>query len=151
MLKIQSEINYSDSDELISKALQCLEEKLRYKREDSLTNTKDVCAYVRLQLAREKDEVFAGLFLTNHLNLIAFEKLFYGSINQTVVYPRLVVKKALAHNTAKMIIAHNHPSQHCEPSLEDKQITKKLYEILDIVDVELIDHIIVTVTTFIRL
>jgi DNA repair protein RadC len=144
MTKSQQDIMYSNEDELISKALCCLENKLRYGTNEVLNNSKNVRAYVHLQLAHEKEEVFAVLFLDNHHRLIVFEKLFYGTINESAVYPRKVVIKALEHNAAKIIIAHNHPSGNCAPSEADKVITKKLREILDIIDVILIDHIVVT-------
>jgi DNA repair protein RadC len=144
MKKVKQKIGYSNEAELISKALHCLENKLRYASDNKMNNSKDVSAYVRLQLADEKEEVFAVLFLDNHFKLIAFEKLFYGTINESPVYPRKIVKKALEHNAAKLIIAHNHPSGLCNPSEADKMITTKIREILEIVDVGLVDHIVVT-------
>jgi DNA repair protein RadC len=98
---------------------------------------------MRLQLAQEQDEVFAVIFLDNHHRLLAFEKLFYGTINESAVYPRKVVKKALEHNVAKIIIAHNHPSGNCTPSMADREVIKQIREILNIVDVLVCDHIIV--------
>src|SRR5690348_8949337 len=103
----QHEITYNNDDELISKALHCLENKLRYGSDEVLNTVKNVSNYVRLQLSHEKDEVFAVIFLNNHHRLITFEKLFYGTINETPVYPRQVVRKVLEHNAAKIIIAHN--------------------------------------------
>lgn len=133
----------TEMDKLISSALHCLEVHLRYQTEIKLDNSNAVRAYVRLQLAQEQEEVFAGLFFTNQHQLISFEKLFFGTINETAVYPRKIVKRALQHNAAKLVIAHNHPSQLCIPSCADKHLTQKIKRILDIIDVELIDHIIV--------
>jgi DNA repair protein RadC len=130
-------------EKIILRALACLENRLRYSTKHSLRCSKDVCTYLRLQLASEQDEVFAVLFLNHNHNMIAFEKLFYGTINEASVYPRKILKKALEHNASKLIIAHNHPSQNCCPSEEDKKFTCGLSRILKIIDVMLIDHIIV--------
>jgi DNA repair protein RadC len=131
-----------EEDTLISKALFCLENRLRYQTGQHLSSSQDVCAYVKLQLAQEQDEVFAVLFLTSQHQLISFEKLFFGTINAAAVYPRKIIKKALQHNAAKLIITHNHPSQNCNPSQADKEVTRNLKEVLGILDIELIDHII---------
>jgi DNA repair protein RadC len=127
---------------LVARALRCLEKRLRYNSEP-LNNSPYVSSYLRLNLADERNEVFAVLFLDNHHRLLAFEKLFYGSINESTVYPRVVVQKALEYNAAKVIFAHNHPSGNCDPSNEDKEITRELKRILAIVSVTAVDHIIV--------
>jgi len=137
-------VRYTNEADLISKALQCLENKLRYISDKKFNNSKDVSAFLQLHLAEEKEEVFAALFFDNHFRLIAFEKLFTGTIDEATVYPRKVVIKALEHNAAKMIIAHNHPSGECVPSNADVKLTKLIREILQIIDVKLIDHIIVS-------
>jgi DNA repair protein RadC len=133
-----------EEETLISNALFCLENRLRYNTGQYLKSSQDVHAYTKLQLAEEQDEVFAALFLTSQHQLIYFEKLFFGTINQATVYPRKIIKKALQHNAAKLIIAHNHPSQHCEPSRSDRELTRDIKKILDIIDVQLIDHIVIT-------
>jgi DNA repair protein RadC len=131
-----------DAEKLISSALHCLETRLRYKVDTKFNNSHDVCVYARLQLAQEQDEVFAAMFLNNHHQLLAFEKLFYGTINESTVYPRKVVKKSLEHNAAKLIIAHNHPSGNCTPSEADKEITQELKKILKVIDIQLVDHVV---------
>jgi DNA repair protein RadC len=88
-------------------------------------------------------EVFACLFLDTRQRLLAYEELFYGTINEAVVYPREVVKRGLALNAAKVIVAHNHPSGDPNPSLSDQEITRLLKHSLNLVDIQLIDHIIV--------
>ena len=88
-------------------------------------------------------EVFACLFLDNHNRLLCFEELFRGTLNEASVYPREVVKQALAHNAAKVIFAHNHPSGSSEPSQADQDITQRLKEALGLVDILVIDHIVV--------
>ena len=144
MSKQQVFFNQMGADQLIATALQCLENRMTYTAEKALNGSKSVCDYLRLQLADEKNEVFAVLFLNNHHKLIAFEKMFYGTINEAVVYPRAVIQKALKHNAAAIIIAHNHPSGEAKPSGADERITRELKEVLAIVSVKLLDHIIVT-------
>lgn len=132
----------SDSSLVIS-ALRYLETQLRYGG-DLLTNARDVCAYLQLHLAEEKNEVFAALFLDNKHRLLVFEKLFYGTINEAMVYPRRILQKALEYNAAAILFAHNHPSGQCEPSTADSELTKKLRTILKVIDVNVLDHIIVS-------
>ena len=132
-----------DSDSLIINALRCLELRLHH-HSAILNNSRNVRAYLRLQLAEEESEVFSVLFLNTQHRLLAFEKLFRGSINEAVVYPRTIVQKALQHNAAKVILAHNHPSDNCNPSIADKEITEAIRKILDIIDVKVVDHVIVS-------
>lgn len=135
---------YGDADTLISKALLCLESRLRYATNETLNASRDVCNYLRLQLAGEKNEVFSVLFLDNRHRLLAFEKMFYGTINEAMVYPRTIIQKALEHNAAAVIASHNHPSGSAVPSQADKNITKELQTILKILDITLLDHIVVS-------
>ena len=128
---------------LVARALRCLEKRLRYHSE-ILNNSQDVRAYLRLHLAEERNEVFAVLFLDSQHRLLAFEKLFVGTINQSMIYPRVIVQKVLEHNAAKIIFAHNHPSGNCEPSQDDKEITRNLKPIFSILNIALLDHIIVS-------
>ena len=88
-------------------------------------------------------EVFMVLFLDNQHRLIHTEKMFFGTINQTSVYPREVIKVALKHNAAAIIVAHNHPSGSCVPSESDRQLTQKMEQACDLVDIRFVDHIIV--------
>lgn len=134
----------SEDDQLISKALRCLESKLRYQPNISFTSSKQARAYFQLQLAGEKNEVFAVLFMNSRHELIAFEKMFQGTINEAVVYPRCVVQKALEYNASVIIVGHNHPSSNKMPSPADIDLTRELKKILSIVNVKLLDHIIAT-------
>jgi DNA repair protein RadC len=88
-------------------------------------------------------EVFACLFLDTRHRVIAYEELFNGTIDGSSVHPREVVRRALHHNCAAVILAHNHPSGVCEPSHADKAITKRLQDALALVDVRVLDHFIV--------
>jgi DNA repair protein RadC len=87
--------------------------------------------------------VFAVMFLDNQHRLIAFEELFFGTIDSASVYPREVLKAALKVNAAALIFAHNHPSGDATPSQADKQITQRLKEALALVDIRVLDHIVV--------
>lgn len=88
-------------------------------------------------------EVFCALFLDNRHRLIAMRELFRGTIDGASVHPREVVKEALAHNAAAVVLAHNHPSQVCEPSQADELITARLREALGLVDIRVLDHFVV--------
>ncbi len=109
----------------------------------SATDSTTVKNYILHQLTHHKEEVFAALFLDNKNRLIAFEKLFFGTINSATVYPRTIIRKAIEHNAAAIIITHNHPSGCLTPSQADKQLTKELKSLLNLVDVRLLDHIII--------
>lgn len=113
------------------------------KRGDTLNNSKQTQQFLAAHLSHKKEEVFACLFLDNRNQLLAFEELFHGSLTEAAVYPRVLIKRALAHNTAKIILAHNHPSGLAIPSQADKDITQLLKEALKLIEVTLIDHIII--------
>lgn len=95
------------------------------------------------QLQDYPHEVFGCLFLNTQNHLICFEELFHGTINETNVYPREVVKRALKHNAAKLILTHNHPSGNPYPSQADQDITQVLKQALALVEIQVIDHVIV--------
>jgi DNA repair protein RadC len=99
--------------------------------------------YLRLRIGSLPHEVFAVLFLDAQNRLIDDEQLFRGTLTQTSVYPREVVKRALARNAASVIFAHNHPSGLAEPSRADELLTSSLREALALVDVRVLDHVIV--------
>lgn len=102
--------------------------------------------YLRLRLANLQHEVFFALWVDAQNRLISAEELFRGSLTQTSVYPREVVKTALAHNAAAVILAHNHPSGVAEPSHADEALTRELKQALALVDVRVLDHFIVAGT-----
>lgn len=99
--------------------------------------------YLQLHLAGRPHEVFAALFLDSQHRLIALEELFRGTLNQTSVYPREVVQRALHHHAAAVVLAHNHPSGSVEPSRADEALTQTLKAALALVDVRVLDHVIV--------
>ena len=102
--------------------------------------------FLALRLRDLPHEVFACLFLDNANKLICFEELFQGTLTEASVYPREVVKRGLANNAAKIILAHNHPSGDPTPSQADKELTKVLKNALELVDIVVIDHIVVGVS-----
>jgi DNA repair protein RadC len=110
---------------------------------DALASPRAVRDWLKLALGRLPHEVFMVLLLDAQNRLIAAEELFRGSLTQTSVHPREVVKLALAHNAAGAILAHNHPSGVAEPSRADEALTQALRQALALVDVRLLDHFIV--------
>jgi DNA repair protein RadC len=108
-----------------------------------LNSSKSVQQYLQLLLANKPYESFTVLFLDVKNRLIAAEELFRGTLTHASVYPREVVKAALAHNAASVIIAHNHPSGSPEPSAADHALTRALQQTLGLVEVRVLDHFVV--------
>lgn len=98
---------------------------------------------LRVWLRSEAREVFAALFLDSRHRVIASEKMFFGTIDGTEIHPREVVRQALSHNAAAIILAHNHPSGVAEPSAADRQVTRRLQAALAMIDVRVLDHFII--------
>lgn len=113
----------------------------------TLSSPQAVKHYLQLLLASKGYESFAVLFLDVKNRLIASEELFRGTLTHTSVYPREVVKAALGHNAASVLLAHNHPSGTPEPSAADHALTQALKQALSLVDVRVLDHFIVAGTT----
>ncbi|MCG6658525.1 DNA repair protein RadC [Halomonas campisalis] len=99
--------------------------------------------YLQILLQDYEHEVFSAIFLDTQHRVIKFEELFRGTIDAANVYPREVVKRALAQNAAAVILVHNHPSGDPEPSDADRRITQRLKEALGLVEVRVIDHVVV--------
>ncbi|MEQ5858438.1 DNA repair protein RadC [Halomonas litopenaei] len=99
--------------------------------------------YLQILLQDVEHEVFSAVFLDSQHRVICFEELFRGTIDSASVYPREVVKQALACNAAAMILVHNHPSGDPEPSDADRRITQRLKEALGMMEIRVIDHIVV--------
>jgi DNA repair protein RadC len=110
---------------------------------DVLTSPQAVRDYLRLALTSRPYEVFVGLYLDSQNRVLGIEELFRGTLAQTSVYPREVVKAALARNAAAMIFAHNHPSGVAEPSRADELLTQALRQALALVDIRTLDHFVV--------
>jgi DNA repair protein RadC len=113
------------------------------QRQDVLSSPAHVRTYLRVKLARLEHEVFFVLFLDAHNRVIAAEEMFRGTLTQTSVYPREVVKRALKLNALGVILAHNHPSGVAEPSRADEFLTQTLRSSLQLIDVRVLDHVIV--------
>lgn len=138
----QDQVQYLTDDEIIKMALAVLSHRFDLKR-TSLNSPATVKDYLRLSLADRGHEVFAAVYLDTQHRVIATEELFRGTLSQTSVYPREVVKRALHHNCAAIIFAHNHPSGVAEPSRSDEVLTTQLKQALSLVDVRVLDHFIV--------
>lgn len=108
-----------------------------------LNNTRSTQKFLADRLRENSNEVFACLFMDNHLRLICYEELFFGTINEANIYPREIVRRGLLHNAAKIILAHNHPSGLAAPSQADKEVTNLIKQALELVDIEVVDHVIV--------
>src|SRR5690606_30491671 len=108
-----------------------------------LTSPGAVRNFLRSQLAALPHEVFACLYLDNQHRVIAFEELFRGTLDSASVYPREVIKRALAHNAAALILTHNHPSCVSEPSQADLLLPRRLKESLALVDIRVLEHLVV--------
>lgn len=125
----------------IELARRSLQEKLRQSA--ALTSPGAVRDYLRLKLASRKEEAFVCIWLDAQHKVIDIEEAFTGTLTQTSVYPREIVKSALRHNAAAVIFAHNHPSGVAEPSRSDELLTHDLRQALALVEVKVLDHFIV--------
>ena len=109
----------------------------------ALSSPQTVRDYLRLKLQGRPHEVFVGVFLDAQNRVLSVEELFRGTLTQTSVFPREIVKRALHHNAAAVIFAHNHPSGVAEPSRADEALTQTLKHTLALVDVKVLDHFVV--------
>jgi DNA repair protein RadC len=125
----------------IELARRSLQEKM--KETAALTSPGEVRDYLRLALSRREEEAFVCIWLDAQHKVIEIKEAFKGTLTQTSVYPREIVKAALARNAAAVIFAHNHPSGVAQPSQADELLTRNLKEALALVDVKVLDHFIV--------
>ncbi len=112
-------------------------------RGEAIRSPADTETFLLARLRDRPHEVFCCLYLDNRHRVLYFEELFRGTIDGTSVYPREVVKQALAVNAAAIILAHNHPSGVAEPSQADERITRRVKSALELVDIRLLDHLII--------
>lgn len=129
------------ADEVLQQARRVLAQRVR--RGVQFDKPERVKDFLRIQLGALDHEVFAVVFVDTQHRLIACEQMFRGTLTQTSVYPREVVKRALELNAAAVLLAHNHPSGAVEPSRADELLTRALSEALRLVDVRVLDHIVV--------
>lgn len=120
----------------------CLAE--RYEKKSVISHRKDVEEYLRFHFGLRKDEYVAVLYLDNSNRIVATDQISEGTVNQCVVYPRVIIEKALKYGASSMILAHNHPGGAVNASESDWQITERLHKAGAILDVSLLDHIIIT-------
>jgi DNA repair protein RadC len=132
---------YAQLQAVMEMARRTLSEGLRERA--AFSSPTAVRDYLRLNLSGLTHEIFFALWLDAQHRLLADEELFRGTLSQTSVYPREVVKRALAHNAAAVIFAHNHPSGVAEPSQADEALTHTLLQALTLIDVKVLDHFIV--------
>jgi DNA repair protein RadC len=132
----------NEEDKCISIALRILESRMKYG--DVLGSPTAVRDFLRLKLAGLEHEVFGCIWLTAQNAVICYEELFRGTLTQTSVYPREIVKSALKHNAGAVILVHPHPSGVAEPSIADETLTRSLKQALALVDVRVLDHFVVT-------
>jgi DNA repair protein RadC len=135
------EAKYVQLQAVMEMAQRALGEKLR--QGVALNSPRSVRDFLRLRLQRLPHEVFVGVFLDAQNRVLAVDDLFSGTLTQTSVYPREIVKRALKHNAAAVIFAHNHPSGVAEPSRADETLTATLKRTLALVDVQVLDHFVV--------
>ena len=143
MNKINADMSHDDI--IIASALNILEKRISYSSDDLSMTSPAICKeYVKLHLARYEHEVFACLWLDNRNRVINFNKVFRGTIDVCSVHSREIVKNAMKHNAAAVILAHNHPSGVSEPSAADRRITERLINALALIYVRVLDHFIVS-------
>lgn len=128
-------------DEIMSAARTALNHKVR--RGTGLTCPRVTRDFLMIRLGSLCHEVFTLIYLDNHCRFIAAQDLFRGTIDRATIHPREVVKEALKHNAAKVILAHVHPSGFAEPTKADHYITERLKHALALVDIRVLDHVIV--------
>ena len=132
---------YAQLQAVLEMARRHLEKEL--KQTDALTSPDLTRQFLTSKMRNLPHEVFACLMLNNQNCVITYEELFYGTIDGASVYPRVVVQKALTHNAAAVIFAHNHPSGVTTPSEADRSITQRLKQALNLVDIRVLDHFII--------
>lgn len=145
MAVVHSTTLQAREDRAIYRALRILESRVKTDNY-VITGTTTTRDYLRLALGSEDKEVFAVMFLDSGNRVITIEKMFYGTLSQTTVYPREIVRRALLHNAAALILAHNHPGGVAAPTQEDIWLTNRLAEALALVDIRVLDHFIITAT-----
>jgi DNA repair protein RadC len=121
------------------------------REEPVFTSPQTVRNYLRMQMGSLPHEVFGVLFLDSQHRLLVYEEMFRGTLSQTTVHPREVVKRALHHNAGAVVLAHNHPSGVTEPSRADEILTQTLKSALALVEVRVLDHLVVgagSITSF---
>jgi DNA repair protein RadC len=136
------EYRVATADEVLSQARSLLAE--RVKPGALLSSPLAVKDYLRLEIGSLEHEVFCVVFLDSQNCVIELVQMFRGTITQTAVYPREIVKEALKRNAGAVVLAHNHPSSKADPSAADLHLTKVVQQALQLIDVHVLDHLVVT-------
>ncbi|TXH74461.1 DNA repair protein RadC [Thiobacillus sp.] len=131
----------ANADEVLRAAQRVLAGQMRGS--EALTSPQVVRDFLRVKLGTLEHEVFAVIHLDAQNRVLDYVEMFRGTVSQTSVYPREVVKEALARNSAALLLVHNHPSGAAEPSRADEMLTQTLKSALALVDVRVLDHLIV--------
>lgn len=134
-----------EGERCIQQALGVLEKRLK-KARPVMSNPTALKDYLRLKIGGLNYEMFGVLWTDSQLNLIEFHPMFRGTISQTSVYPREVVREAMICNASACVFVHNHPSGSCQPSTADESLTRTLRSALALIDVRVLDHVIVSRT-----
>lgn len=108
-----------------------------------LDNTRATHRFLLGKLRNQPREIFACLLLDQHHHMLSYQEIFHGSQNEAKIYPREIIKLALAENASSIILVHNHPSGNCQPSHADRELTKELLQALAYVNIAVLDHIII--------
>jgi len=135
--------SYPPREQRIIKLALCLLEKHLKQPGEAFTSTHTTKDWLRLKMAGIEREVFIVMYLDNQHRLLGKETLFLGTVSHTEVHPREVVKSALRHNAAAVILAHNHPSGTTKISQQDKLITQRIVKALALVEVRVLDHLVI--------
>lgn len=135
----------AQADEVLQAAQRLLLERVR-EAADVMSSPAVVKDYLRVRLSVLEHEVFAVLHLDSQNKVIEYVEMFQGTVNQTSVYPREVVREAMRRNTVAVLLVHNHPSGCAQPSRADEALTQTLKAALALVDVRVLDHLIVAGT-----
>jgi DNA repair protein RadC len=143
--QVRAALFSQDADRIVAVALSVLQERGKYQ--SALASPSAIRDHLRLHFRNYEREAFVVVLLDAQHRVIATEELFRGTLTQTSVYPREVVKAALRANAAAVIFAHNHPSGIAEPSAADEFLTRSLKAALALVDVQVLDHFIVAGST----
>ncbi len=139
---VDGQYRVASADEVLSQAWGVLAE--RVKPGVTLSSPQDVKDYLRLAIGLLEHEVFCVVFLDAQHRVIELQQMFRGTVTQTSVYPREVVKASLLLNSAAVVLAHNHPSGLADPSRADEYLTQTLKAALQLIDVRVLDHMVVT-------
>lgn len=129
--------------QVLEQAANILEKHYLRSNQPAFCSSGDTMLFLRSKLAKYDHEVFAVMYLDSQHRLLEFKEMFFGTIDGCSVYPRNIVRHALAVNAAAVVLSHNHPSGMLKPSQADKHITRRITNALELVDVRVLDHVIV--------